>query len=351
MKRFYNIAILFGLFAIVIIQLVQNKKNAENRVYRYDKQAPVHVFGEVLGRKYSKNNSSYSGMFESMREVKVSADFQGRIIEILVEEGQKVHKGQALLKLDAQMLHLQLKVLESKLIGLRKDESRYQALANDDAVPGINLEKTQNLILTAEAEKKTILEQIKNAVVRAPFDGLVSLKLCELGGFASPAVPLFELINTTHLKFVIYIPEYDLPLFTIDQTYHLVAGPDQENFAAKLLQVSSKGGNGNSFKVEFYLDKSVGLKPKMNGLLTIEAKKEAARIQRGFSISSKAIIGSESKPEIYLVSRGKARRIPIKILSRNGEYLIVDGQLKHGDTIVNGGFINLFANANVVINQ
>lgn len=348
MKRIISILIIVGLLTIVVIQLAQNKKEAENRVYQYDKEAPVKVFGEVVKDKSETHNKTFSGLFESMNEVKVSADIQGKITQIFVKEGQKVSKGQALLKMDDQMLQLQLNVLETKLDALKKDESRYQTLSNEDAVPAITLEKTQNAIATIEAEKKTILEQINNSTVRAPFNGVVSMRFCEVGGFASPAVPLFELINQTELKFVINVPEEDLYLFTENQHYSVTTGITANSSSASLSQVSSKGGMGNSFKVEFALDNSSGIKPKMNGELkfvTNQSSKDA------LTISSKAIIGSESNPEIYVVSNGKAVRTPISILSRNGDYLSVKGEINKGDTIVIGGFINLFDNANVIVNQ
>lgn len=348
MKRIISILIIAGLLAIVVIQLAQNKKDTENRVYRYDKEAPISVFGEVVMDKNEAQNKIFSGLFESMNEVKISADIQGKITQIFVKEGQRITKGQALLKIDAQLLQLQLNVLETKLNGLKKDEARYLTLSNEDAVPAITLEKTQNAIETIEAEKKTILEQINKSTVRAPFNGVVSMKLCEVGGFASPAVPLFEIINQTELKFVINVPEEDLYLFTENQSYSIATGVTSNSISASLSQVSSKGGMGNNFKVEFSLDNSTGLKPKMNGTLKF-ASKQTTNV--GLTISSKAIIGSETNPEIYLVKQGKAVRTPISIVSRSGDFLSAKGAIKQGDTIITGGFINLFDNANVIVHH
>lgn len=348
MKRIISILAIVGILAIIVIQLAKNKSEAQNRVYHYDKEAPIQVFGQVAKGSNSSQDKVFSGVFESMNEVKVSADIQGKITRIFVKEGQKVSKGQSLLKMDDQMLQLQLNVLQTKLDGLKKDEARYLKLSNDDAIPAITLEKTQNAIATIEAEKQTIREQINKSTVRSPFNGVVSMKFCEVGGFASPATPLFEIINQSELKFVINVPEEDLYLFTDDQRYAIQTSGKNEPITAQLSQVSSKGGMGNSFKVEFQLDDSKGLKSKMIGELQFasnETKSDA------ISISSKAIIGSESNPEIYVVSEGKAKRTPISILSRNGDVISVSGGIKQGDTIVTGGFINIFDNANVIVNH
>jgi len=347
MKRIISIVVIVGILAIIVIQLAQNKTEAENRVFQYNKETPIQVFGELIANETEAQSKSFNGLFESRNEVKLSADIQGKIKQILVTEGQRVSKDQVLLKLDDEMLQLKLQVLETKLAGLKKDEKRYATLAEEDAVPAIKLEKTTNAIATLAAEKNTILEQINKSTVRAPFNGVLSVQFCEVGGFASPAVPLFELINETDLKFVIQVSEENLSLFRNNPSYVVQTGAVGEMIPVKLSQVSAKGGKGNNFKVEFNLNNSAGIKPKMNGVLRFETTDSNATT---VYIPAKAIIGSESHPEIYLVSNGKAVRTPISILARNGNTLSVSGNIKQGDTLITGGFINLFDNANVKVN-
>lgn len=348
MNRIINILILVGILAMIVIQLAQNKKKAENRVYKYDKESPINVFGEVVIENKSIQEKTYSGAFESNNEVKLNADIQGRISQIFVKEGQQITKGQSLLKIDDQMLQLQLNVLNTKLKGLKDDEIRYSNLSKTDAVPAINLEKTKNAIATVEAEKKTIMEQISKTTVRAPFSGVISMKFCEVGGFASPAIPLFEIINQSDLKFVINVPDSDLPLFIRNQNYSIRTYASNKSIIAQLSQVSSKGGTGNNFKIEFQIENSEGLKAGMFGELQLTSDET---LKDALLIPSKSIIGSESNPEIYKVSNGKAVRTPILILSRSSDKLAVAGTIEKGDTIVTGGFINLFDNANVIVNE
>ncbi|MCB0733250.1 MAG: efflux RND transporter periplasmic adaptor subunit [Bacteroidetes bacterium] len=348
MNRIINILILVGILAMIVIQLAQNKKKAENRVYKYDKESPINVFGEVVIENKSIQEKTYSGTFESNNEVKLNADIQGRISQVFVKEGQHITKGQPLLKIDDQMLQLQLNVLNTKLKGLKDDETRYSNLSKTDAVPAINLEKTINAIATVEAEKKTIMEQISKTTVRAPFSGVISMKFCEVGGFASPAIPLFEIINQSDLKFVINVPDSDLPLFIRNQNYSIRTYASNKSIVAQLSQVSSKGGTGNNFKIEFQIENSEGLKAGMFGELQLTSDET---LKDALLIPSKSIIGSESNPEIYKVSNGKAVRTPILILSRSSDKLAVAGTIEKGDTIVTGGFINLFDNANVIVNE
>lgn len=346
MKRLISILIIVGLFALVIVKLAQNKTASENRVYHYDKEAFIPVFGQIVSGKNKAEEKSYSGVFESINEVKLSADTQGKIVVIYVEEGQKVKKGQALVKIDDSMLKLQLAVLDSKIEGVKKDEARFQKLAAQDAVPAINLEKTQNMLETLSAEKNTLLDQISKSTVKAPFNGIISMKFCEKGGFASPAIPLFEIINQSALKFTIYVPEEDLAYFTKAEVYNIQTNA-KNSLTGSLLQVSSKGGFGNSFKVEFNVPTADFIKPNMIGEISFSTKNES---NDALSIAATAIIGSELNPNIYVVKNRKAVRTPIVITSRNSDRISFKGPVEVGDTVITGGFINIDDNANVKVN-
>jgi membrane fusion protein (multidrug efflux system) len=350
MKKIVSILIIVGISALIIIQLSKNKTDAENRVYLYDKDTPIPVFGNIISEEKQTQNKSYSGIFESMNEVKVTSDVQGKITEIYVKEGQKVTMDQPLVKIDNAMLLLQAEIINTKIDGLKKDEVRYKNLLLEDAIPAISLEKTQNGIETLEAEKKTIQEQINKSTVRAPFDGVISISFCEKGSFASPAIPLFEIINATDLKFVINVSEEDLDLFTNKTTYKIQSSySETTTFKAKLNQVGEKGGIGNSFKIEFFIEgKTKELRPKMIGNLSITTQSTE---QKFITIPSSAILGSDSNPEVYLVKNGKAIRTPILILNRNRSLITIKKGIKIGDTLITGGFINLFDNVNVSINK
>jgi len=172
MTKIINILILLALIALIVLKLKENKQITENRVYQYDKNTPVKVFTEVVNTAEIKDSVTYTGTFEPEKEVKVNADIQGKIVKYYVKEGDKVHKGQPLVKLDDKLLHNQLSQINIQLETLKKDLERYQILAEADAVPGIKLEKVQQGIKTAQAQKQSVLTKISKTTVRAPSVGL-----------------------------------------------------------------------------------------------------------------------------------------------------------------------------------
>ncbi|MDV7396217.1 hypothetical protein RZS08_32790, partial [Arthrospira platensis SPKY1] len=86
------------------------------------------------------------------------------------------------------------------------DVDRYAILAKADAVQGIQLEKAELGLKSAQIQRATIQEQIRKTAIKAPFNGVVYGKLNEVGGFAAPGVPLLHLLDISQLKFTINVP-------------------------------------------------------------------------------------------------------------------------------------------------
>ncbi len=347
MKRIvFEIAVLASIIALIIVQLKTNKEISENRIYKYDKEAPVKVFAQKVAKQSAGTKKSFTGTFEPLNEVKINADVQGNIVEILVKEGRKVVQGQPLLKIDDQMLKLKLQAVKAKISGLQKDVERYEKLTQTDAVPGVKLEKTKIALDAARAEQQILEEQIANTTVKSPFNGIVTKQLCEVGSFALPAKPLFEISNLNQLKFRINVTENDLDLFT-GKNYRITADINpNDTLNAELLFAGSKGTPANTFPVEFVLSPqdSKKLKSKMFGSVYVQNENDNYLI-----IPSKCIVGSDIRPKVYVIRNGKAVLVPITIARRNGDYILVKSGLKENDVVVTGGFINLFENANVTI--
>ena len=348
MKKIINILILIALLVLIGLKLKGNKDIVKNRIYQYDKEKAIKVFTQKITLESANSNQEFTGTFEANNEVKVNADIQGKIVKYYVDEGAKVRKGQALVKLDASLLYTSLEQVNVQIETLEKDLARYQILADADAIPAVKLEKVQQGIKTAKTQRQAIQTKIAKTTIKAPFSGIVTMKFQEVGAFAAPGVPLVLLSNLSDLKFTITVPENQLALFKKGETYTIKA----DNFPnldlkGKVIRVGSKGNMSNSFPVQFAIsNKSGKLKSKMFGKV---AFKEAAKNSKQvIVIPAKAIVGSELEPKVYLVKDGKAILTNVTIGNRFANKAVITSGVAAGDTIVTSGFINLFNGANVV---
>lgn len=348
MKKIIWIIAGVAVVGLMIFKLLSNKKTTENRVYQYDKEKPISVSVDTIHLQNIVDAGNYTGTFEPNKETKISADIQGKINAVLVNVGSYVSKGQTLIQLDNALLKLQLQTVEVQIEGLEDDVKRYTILTEADAVQGVQLEKARLGLKSAKVQRATLLEQISKTSVKAPFNGVVTAKLNEEGGFAAPGVPLLQITDISTLRFTVNVPENDLVKFQNNQTYKISSDvyPDI-SLSGKVIMTGSKANLGNSFPVQFQVanTNNLTIKSGMFGKVNLSDSKQ----EQGILIPTSAITEENGKAKVYLIKNGKAVLQSITISRNIGNKTIVSGGLATGDIVVTNGFINLFDGANITI--
>jgi membrane fusion protein (multidrug efflux system) len=348
MKKIIWIIAGVAVVGLMIFKLLSNKKTTENRVYQYDKEKPIPVSVDTIQLQNILDAGNYTGNFEPNKETKISADIQGKINAVLVDVGSYVSKGQTLIQLDNSLLKLQLQTVEVQIEGLEDDVKRYTILTEADAVQGVQLEKARLGLKSAKVQRATLLEQINKTSIKAPFNGVVTAKLNEEGGFAAPGVPLLQITDISTLRFTVNVPENDLVKFQSNQTYKINTDvyPDI-SLSGKVSMIGSKANMGNSFPIQFQVanTKNLSIKSGMFGKVSLSETKQ----EQGMLIPTSAITEENGKAKVYVVKNGKAVLQAITTSKTIGNKTLVSSGLKENDIIVTNGFINLFDNANVSI--
>lgn len=349
MKKLLYIIPILIVVAVVIVKLKGNKKVVQDKIFHYDKEQAIHVQADTLKLKNAGAAQAFTGTFEPNKETRLSAETQGKVNAIYKDAGSLVRKGEVLIKLDDALLTLQLQTVNVQIEGLETDVKRYTILANADAIQGVQLEKTVLALKAAIIQRSTLQEQISKTSIRAPFDAVVTMKLTELGAFASPGMPLLQLTDIQQLRFTVNVPESDLDLFTLYHSYSVKADVYPElNFTGKAILIGSKGNVANSFPVQFLVVNTADFKIK-SGMFGKVMLVNSAVDKSLLIIPASAIVGSGLQPQVYLIKNGKAILQNIIISTRIQNNAVVEAGLKEGDVIVTNGFINLFDGANVVI--
>lgn len=348
MKKILYILIPTALIAIVIVKLMMNRQTSQDRVYHHNTEQPLIVEAITVKAEPYHQDHLFSGTFAPFRETKINAEIQGKVSSVPAVLGSNVKQGDPLVLLDHSLLSLQLQSASVQVEGLEADVKRYTALAEADAIQGIQLEKSQLALREARIRKSTLEEQIRMTTIRAPFAGIVTAQLTEAGAFASPGVPLVQLTDISRLKFTIQITERDLEHFSSGNKMTVTADVFPDHLlSGEVTLVGSRANNGNSFPVEFTVSNTPDQKIKagMFGKVTVKVGNNVPG--KVIQIPVSAVSGDAITPEVYLVKDNKAVKQRIVTGSISGDRITVTEGLKEGDVVVTEGLINLFDNAPV----
>ncbi|MCC6701947.1 MAG: efflux RND transporter periplasmic adaptor subunit [Fluviicola sp.] len=337
------------LVGLTVMKLLSNKEKAQEKIYIHDVEAAVLVDATAPQMHTFENSFSYLGTFEPVKQNTVSSDASGKIIRLMVEEGDRIGAGKVYAKVDDEMLQLQLQNAEIALEGQKNDDARYSNLAKENAVAGIQVEKTKLGLRSAEVQKKQIQKQIRSTSIAAPFSGIVTKKLVELGSVIGPGTPLIEITDISSLKLTVNVPERDILKFKLGQTVEVKADIyGTKSFSGKVTNVSVQADKSHNFKVQITVKNAQQeLMAGMYGSVSLTNSKSVTAL----SIPRKALVGSSKNPQVYVIKNGVAVLTSFNAGTSDGEFIEVISGISKTDRIVIKGQVNLQDKTKVKTNK
>jgi len=162
-----------------------------------------------------------SGTVTSPQSAVLSPSIAGLVEATLVDAGDHVEKGSILVTLDSELARLTLErsIAEETQARISLDDARRRLAEAEDVGPKRGIAETEIKSLRAEvtrdeaalkAAAAAALQQdsvVRRHEVRAPFTGVVSRRLAQVGEWVNPGDGLVELVATSGLRFDFRVPQ------------------------------------------------------------------------------------------------------------------------------------------------
>ena len=164
-------------------------------------------------------------VIEAVRSATVSAQIAGNVTRYYVDAGDRVKRGQLLVRIDTRETDAQVAAgvaavaqADAQLAQAQLSYDRTAKLLADRFVSQAALDKADADLKSAKAAVQMARAGATQATtarsfaeVRSPVDGVVTRRLAELGELASPGKPLIEVHDPSALRAVASIPQFVLP--------------------------------------------------------------------------------------------------------------------------------------------
>lgn len=149
------------------------------------------------------------------QQAEVASQASGRVIAVLKRPGDAVSEGDVLAQIDRATLELQLnqqqataQATRAQLASSQQQLERTEQLAAQGLASPSTLEQARSAHAALEANLsaldiavQTAELALSNATVKAPLDGVVSLRSVEPGQTISAGTPLFTIVNLDEIQF------------------------------------------------------------------------------------------------------------------------------------------------------
>ena len=143
------------------------------------------------------------GTLVAAQSVTLGAELPGTLREIGFDSGASVKKGQVLVKLDTSAEEAQLAAAQADAALAKLSLDRARALREAGSNASADLDAAEARAKQTDAAVANLRATIAKKIIRAPFDGRISIRQVELGQVVAPGTPIASLHSVTpiHAEF------------------------------------------------------------------------------------------------------------------------------------------------------
>lgn len=285
--------------------------------------------------------ASYTGTaaMEPRGESQVVAKTSGVALAVLVEEGQTVRAGQALVRLDPDRLRLAVAQAEAQMRKLEGNYRRSQQLVVQQMVSANDVDQIKYDLDNARAQHRMATLELSYTTVTAPISGVIASRSIKTGNFVQINTPIFRIVDDSRLEATLNVPEREIATLKAGQPVTLVADAlPGRSFTGTVDRISPVVDSGSgTFRVITAFEGGDLLQPGMFARIRIDYDERA----NALVVPRSALLEDQSDVAVFVVRDAKAQRVPVKLGYSEGEWIEVRDGLKAGDSVVTAGKVAL----------
>lgn len=352
-NRIY-LGITIGTILILLIAFTLNKNkrtNASKMATVSEVNSAVMVRTDTVSMEILDDVFSANGNFAAHRQVDFSSEVSGRVLEVLVDEGEFVKQGQVLATIKADAIGVDLENAEAVYKSALKDKERFENSFNSGGVTQQQLDQIRLALKNAESRLEQMKLRFGDTRIKSTINGFVNKRYIEQGAFVGMGAPLFEIVDISRLNLKVNVNENQVTSLSRGDSVEIRASAlPEKKFMGKVNFVAVKADQTLNFPVEIELANNPdnSLKAGMYGTAIFKPTANTQK-QKVLTVPRTAFVGSVNEGELFVIKDNKAilrKVVPGRIYGNKVE--ILKG-LSQGETVVTSGQINLQDGSTVTV--
>jgi RND family efflux transporter MFP subunit len=320
---------------------------AETPLSSIKEDTALTVTVATIGTRRIETGVLATGTVVAWEETPAAAEVAGlAITEVLIEEGDRVEKGELLARLNDVQLQAQIEQqeaaiaeAEANLEAAQAELRRGQELAARRAISRQDAESRATAAKTAEARLAVaraglsqLNAQLAQTRILAPVDGYVSVKSAVLGQVVQAGAELFRIVRDGRLEVDARVSEHDLFAIAPGQSVRVTdpAGRVIEATVRAVAPIVDRKSRLGTVQVALPLDS--GLKPGMFARAEIATDRTVAQ-----AVPQGALVWRNGHNGVFTIRDGTASLRPVKTGSRHDGWIEITEGLASGDRVAVAG--------------
>ena len=288
-----------------------------------------------------------SGYVTARMQATVSSKLTGKVLEVYIEEGMFVEKGQILAQLDDSSVQAELNFAKTQLKEARRIFNRTLELRKDNLASQASLDAAESQVDGLKARLDISKQVVADMQIRAPFSGVVINKAAQPGEMISPVsagggftrTGIGTIVDMSSLEVEVDVNESYINRVQPGQPAitNLNAYPNWDISSEVIAIIPTADRNKATVKVRIgLLEKDERVLPDMGAKVSFlkEQVTEAPEEINGVMIPSSAIIKEDDLSYVFVIKNGLIIKTKIAIGSSSSNFSrLIDG-VEVGDNVV-----------------
>jgi RND family efflux transporter MFP subunit len=269
-----------------------------------------------------------TGFVEVEQPVEVAARVTAPIVDVRVDEGERIARGEVLATLDPADQVAEIDRLAAATRWAEMEAARTLPLVNKGFASKAARDRVRTNLDAARAAERAARERLGNYVLRSSVDGVVLRRDAEPGDLASPSRTLFEIGDPADVKVTATIDERDIPRIRVGQSALMStdAYPGRV-FRARVREITL-GGDPDQRAFRARLEPQT-TEPLPVGL-TLEVNIVTRERPGALLVPDRAV----EDGAVWRVDNGRARRVEVETGVVGGDLVEIRRGLADGDAVV-----------------
>jgi RND family efflux transporter MFP subunit len=283
------------------------------------------------------------GTVQPQFKTTISARLIATIVELPLSAGQRVRKGDLLVRLDDRDLRAKLEQARELLRRAeathelaQSDYERDKPLFEKAVIPKSEFDQTNLRLKTSAADVAALQKALHDAevtlgytVIRSPYDALVIDKLSDVGDLAAPGKPLLTLYEIGRLWLEAAVPEEIAAALHLGERYRVRVDALGQEFSCRLVEmVPAADPASRTVTARLLLPGLDDLYPGMFGRVAVPTGK---RVQVLIPVDAVLHVGQLTMVDV--AQAGVLRRRAVQVGRRLGNQIEILSGLAPGETI------------------
>lgn len=149
-------------------------------------------------------------LVEAVQQASVGAQVAGRVLEVKADAGQRVSKGDVLMRIDAREAEEGVRAATAQYANAKINYERSRNLRDQKFLSQAAVDKAKADFDAAAANRAAAGASQSHSTIVSPINGIVARRHAELGDMVTPGKPLFTVYEPGSLRVTASVPQYRL---------------------------------------------------------------------------------------------------------------------------------------------